>query len=754
LANAPPVARLALAFALGVSSGIFGAPVWTAPLGTLIWFFAPNPTSLRPRRALWIFVGLLGALAGWDATSREACLSPAPGTRVELKGRLLASPRGGSASFQPQGRCAPITVVTQDSTLPAGVPMTLRGTWMAGRRRPWLRAAESSIEPLAGGATETRWAAVRWRQGLVERLERLYGHRAPLVAALTLARREGLDRELGETFARTGIAHLLAISGFHVGVIGGAALAILRLARVPRRRAAVGSAVVSWAYVGLIGFPDAACRAALILVLVAASRARGRPPARWGPLATAFLILLVVDPDNLASPGFQLSFAGAAGLVAWARPVADTLRRRLRCPRPLAVAVGAGVAATLATLPVVGWHFERVSLVGVPMTLGASPLVSLALPGAIASLLMDALWAPGGDFLAGGVDTLLAVLESGARRVAGQSWASAWTSRSSVAAGLLGCVIGSYISRHPRVRSHGRRAILATYTAVALVAWPLVFGIRGWGTLELLVIDVGQGDAIALRSPRGRWLLVDAGPPARTSASGRLDPGAHPVVRTLRARGVSRLEALVLTHPDLDHIGGATAVLGSFDVGAVYDPAIAAGKAEYVDVLTMAAEAGVPWVAARAGQSIDFDGVTVDVLHPVDPSGAGAESNEASVVLHVRLGDFDALLTGDAYKETERRIAPLLGDFELLKVGHHGSDTSTDSLLLAAIRPELAIVSVGRFNRYGHPDPAVLGRLVRAGVTVHRTDRAGTITVVARRDGSSTVSTAIPEPRDSRSWRR
>lgn len=754
MANAPPVARLALAFAAGVGSGIFGAPAWTAPLAILIWFVAPKPTSPRPRRALWIFVGLLGVMAGSEATRRGTCSSPAPGERVELKGRFLASPRGGSAPFQPGAGCAPITVVTPDSTVAAGVPIALRGTWMAGRRRPWLRAAESPPEPLAGGATEVRWAAVRWRDGLVERLERLYGQRAPLVSALTLARREGLDRELGETFARTGIAHLLAISGFHVGVIAGAALALLTLAGLPRRRAALGSAGVSWAYVGLIGFPDAACRAALILMLIAVSRVRGRPPARWGPLATAFLILVVIDPEKLASPGFQLSFAGAAGLVAWARPVADALRGGLRCPRPLAAAVGAGVAATLATLPVVGWHFERVSLVGVPMTLAASPLVSLALPGAIASLLLDVLWAPGGHFLAGGVDTLLAALEAGARRIAEEPWASIWVSRPSVVAGLLGCAVGSWISRHPGVRSRGRRAILATYTAVALVTWPLALGIQGWGTLEVLVIDVGQGDAIALRSPRGRWLLVDAGPPVRVGGTGRSDPGAHPVVRTLRARGVRRLEALVLTHPDLDHIGGATSVLASFDVGAVYDPAIAAGKAEYVDVLTMAAEAGVPWVAARAGQSLDFDGATVEVLHPLEPSGAGGESNEASVVLHARLGDFDALLTGDAYKETERRIAPLLGDFELLKVGHHGSDTSTDSLLLAALRPELAIVSVGRFNRYGHPDPAVLGRLERAGVTVHRTDRAGTISVVARRDGSSTVSTAVPEWGDTRSWRR
>ena len=130
---------------------------------------------------------------------------------------------------------------------------------------------------------------------------------------------------------------------------------------------------------------------------------------------------------------------------------------------------------------------------------------------------------------------------------------------------------------------------------------------------------------------------------------------------------------------------------------------------------------------------------TVQILHPSDPLAAEGGVNEASVILRVTYGDFDALLTGDAYKEVERRIAALVTDLELLKVGHHGSDTSTDSLLLALAQPEVAIVSVGRANRYGHPDPDVLGRLERAGISVHRTDFEGTISVTGRPDGTFTI---------------
>jgi competence protein ComEC len=277
---------------------------------------------------------------------------------------------------------------------------------------------------------------------------------------------------------------------------------------------------------------------------------------------------------------------------------------------------------------------------------------------------------------------------------------------------------------------------VAVLTAVAaVVAWPLLQGLEQSGSLELLMLAVGQGDAVALRTPSGRWILVDAGPPGRTS-----DDGAHPAVRALRRRGVARLEMLVLTHPDLDHIGGAAAVLHSFTVGRVLDPGLPAGKGPFVEVLQAAAQEGVPWTVAVAGQRFDVDGVSLDVLYPRGaPTGAAATANDVSVVLRVRYGAFDALLTGDAPAAVERIIAPAIQPIEVLKVGHHGSDTSTDSLLVLHARPQAALISVGRGNRYGHPSPAVVSRLERAGVALYRTDRQGTLRIRARRDGRFAV---------------
>jgi competence protein ComEC len=204
---------------------------------------------------------------------------------------------------------------------------------------------------------------------------------------------------------------------------------------------------------------------------------------------------------------------------------------------------------------------------------------------------------------------------------------------------------------------------------------------------------------------------------------------------------VRALDALVLTHPHLDHIGGAESVLRTFDVAAVYDPGFPAPNPEYLEVLELAASKKIPWRAARAGDSLNVSGLVIEVLAPAREAQPAEDANVTSVMLSVRFGELELLLTGDAYVDAERRIVGALPtELEILKVGHHGSDTSTDSLLLARARPAVALVSAGRGNRYGHPDPDILARLERAGARVWRTDQHGTVSVVGRRDGSYTVS--------------
>ncbi|MBI4545655.1 MAG: ComEC/Rec2 family competence protein, partial [Gemmatimonadetes bacterium] len=596
-----------------------------------------------------------------------------------------------------------------------------------------------------------------------ERLQRLYGKRAALAEALLLAQRDGLDAAVWERFADSGLIHLLAISGLHVGLVATSLLLVCSLLRLAPGLSAGAAALVTVAYVLFLGAPYAAARAALQVLLLLGARLLQRPAHPVGLLATAALVLLAIEPLAALDAGFQLSFAGTAGIIV--------LRRRLLVlpwlPGPAALrdALATSLAATLATAPLSVLHFGRLAPVGVLASLAAIPLVALAVPALALALAASWLLWPAAEFLANGGGLLLAALDAAARWGAWLPAGHLAVPRDLVAAwfcaALLACIFAAQLAApsapaagtpEPRVGAAGVtsrtrvrpwvRRLAAGGAAVAfLLAWPLAVRRLGAGELQIHVIDVGQGDALALRSPAGRWLLVDAGPRSDT-----YDAGRARVVPFLLRHGVRRLEALILTHPDADHIGGSEAVLNTLPVGLVVDPGAAAGKPLYLLVLQEARREGIRWVPARAGRELRFDGLVIEFLHPQPASLDGKEAtNESSVVFRLAYGRFTALFLGDAPAAVERELAVRHGGrlrVDVLKVGHHGSGTSSSEELLAAATPRLALISVGRHNRYGHPHPEVLRRLAGRRVRVLRTDWHGEVTVRARASGELEFETA------------
>ena len=257
------------------------------------------------------------------------------------------------------------------------------------------------------------------------------------------------------------------------------------------------------------------------------------------------------------------------------------------------------------------------------------------------------------------------------------------------------------------------------------------------------MIDVGQGDAIAIRTPRWRWILIDAGDQWREG-----DVGERIVAPYLRRRG-GEVAAFILSHPHADHIGGAASVIRRLPVGFVWDGGYAQGSSVYEAVLQAARERGVAWRTARPGVALDIDGVHLTVLSPDSAEIAAApDANAASVVVMAEYRGVRVLLTGDAEREVEARLVGRLGRdlrADILKVGHHGSATSTTGGLLGAAGPRIALVSVGAGNRYGHPSPDVLEALSAHGAHVLRTDDGGTIVVAA--DGSDKLYVATNEAR-------
>ena len=501
--------------------------------------------------------------------------------------------------------------------------------------------------------------------------------------------------------------------------------------RGPRRL--LYAAACTSAYVCLIGAPPSAVRAALMFWGWALAFRRARP-ARIGDLAAlAAMCAILADPLIVTDVGFQLSFAGFTGVVLGGRaPLPHPLSsRRLRgIARALAVSCG----AFLVTAPIAAFHFDRIVIASIPASVVAGGVVSLALPALALTLILPwDLWM----LFAGAADTALACLAAIADFFAGLplSWSGpglgprAWA----VAAALVALALD-------RTRARRGLGLLSIGAVLALtVAWPLVRAGLDRGTALVCTLAVGQGDAAVVRTGAGRWLVFDAGPGAAFRTAGTAsgppliaDAGSRVVVPFLRGRGARTVELLVISHPHLDHYGGAAAVFEALRVRRVLDPGVPEPSASYLAFLERLQVEGASWHAPRAGDRLRIDDVELEILWPDGP--AGSDANEGSLSFRLTVGGFRYVNTGDAGVDVEREIlehlAPLRPEADLLKLGHHGSRTSSSVEWLEATEPEIAVISSGVGNRYGHPHAVTLARLDSARVPqVWRTDLDGPLCI-------------------------
>ena len=665
-----------------------------------------------------------------DPRARRPLL-PAHAAEVRLDGAPLPGCGGEVRVRLPRG----------SAPADAGSELLLRGRWTRFpnpvTRGAWPRDADrfgylqaDSLEVLgAPGWTAHPLLTARGRSE--RQLQRLMGRHAPLAHALLLGRRETLDPGLRDRFARAGLVHLLAISGTHVGLIGGVFLLLGTLARIGRRRVAWITIVLVALYLATIGAPPSAVRAGIMLSLALVARTLQRPSAPLAIVAAAALAILAVQPMAVLDVGFQLSFAGALGILLLRKPVLRLVPARVlrtRAGRWTADALAVSLAAFAVTAPPVAWHFGVVSPVSIAASVPAVPVTGFALVGIGAAAAVEPVWPALARLLADGAGAGLDLLDgivSVALRVPGGHAAVprplwwAW--------GAAGLVLLLALDAGAKLRAPVRRAAAAMAACAAWLLLPLA-GTAGSGELEIAFLDVGQGDAVALRTPAGRWVLVDAG--VRDAS---WDAGERRVLPFLHARGARRLEALVLTHPHADHIGGAAAVMRALPVGRLIEPGVPTGSSIYLETLETAEARGVPWSAAREDRKLHLDGVELQFLWPApDVLDALADANDISAVILVRYGAFSALLTGDAPAWVEERLAARHGGAlraDVLKAGHHGSRTSTSERFLEVVEPSLVVVSAAARNRYGHPHREVVERVQARGIEIARTDRDGTVRV-------------------------
>ncbi len=778
---------LLVGLALAAGAFLANAPLATA-LGALgVAVVLRRHVSWRVFVVASVALGVGFARAHWEVAEYDAAYERARASfrepeRCALRGQVTSSPVLGNdriafTLFVEEGVC-------ESHRLPGGIGVRLGGgpRELSRRDRVSVIAQLAPLELLHNpGLSDPRLFAARRgsvisgtaldvtidepgrglsalidcaRSAVRERILATFAPAAaPLARALVLGEND-LEEEDDTAFKKSGLSHLLAVSGTHlvfavVSIVRAFAAVLVRIERLSAARdvgrmAALFGMVLAPLYADFAGGSGSAWRAAWMLMAVFAARALGRMTCASRALALSVITGWAFDPLVAFDVSFLLSAAATAGLLVLGGPLGRPCERlRSRPARAFGKAIATTLAAMAPCAPLLAMLGSDLTLAGVFANVVAAPFGELvALPLCLAHAVTAAV-----PPLEQGV----ALVASGAllvvRQIAHESAAATWLAfgvpdpnayQLALCAPLFTGFLLAVLS------GGGAGAAWRTWAVAAALGLGLIeIAVRRagapTGALPFTALAVGQGDAALVDLPDRSLMLVDAG---GALFEGAPDPGERVVVPVLRSRRRERVDVLLVTHPHPDHASGVFAVLEAVPVGEIWFPVSppSSGEPPFLEVrfLAEAARRNIPVLGPRelCGRPRAFGNAVARVLAPCPEPVPGRSINDNSLVVRVELGERAFLLMGDAEHEQEQELAadpaaPLRAD--VLKVGHHGSRTSTGEALLARVAPRVATVSCGARNRFGHPSPEVMDRLIAAGAQVVRTDRQGAIHV--RTDG-------------------
>lgn len=729
IANRPALAAcLSLLAVLGCASD----PVPFA-LIIPIWIILLHNLTPFARRAT-LLVCLAGLLS-WELNPREPL--PAP-TQIPLEGKawildvlpraegcaLIASTAIGKVRWSWKGSPQPLpgdSIYWQARWHPPQSP-TVPGSFdaLAWQHSQQL-VATGSLQSLRIVGKHFHWQRLcaQIREGLRNRLARAFA--APecgLLMGLLAGDRSGISETLQSDFQRTGLVHVLAISGFHVVMLAGMLTLLLRSLRLPHHVVRITAMILLCLYAPITGGSAAVWRAVFMFLVIESGPLCERKADAFNSLGVAVIALLLKDPSQLTQAGFQLSVAATAGILLGQHlPWKPASKRRKGwnawIHQLLIEPSWVTLCATLATLPLLVHHFQSFSPIAWLGNLVVVPLVGLGMEAGVLSLLMPGvawLFQPFGDSATlllrlGGAATSALANSPGASATLGP-----WTLPNLIACAFMIASLPALHSENP----WGRRIALAA--SLICASTYLTSGLAPWITpsWRATLLDVGQGDCILLQTPAGRHYLIDTGPPQkkRGIAQDRIIP-------LLRSRGISQLDALIITHPDADHFGGAFDLLRLFPVQELWTTPCARlenkpawekvlGEASQADIVIRDLHRGLQVSERRKGP---FPAKwKLSILHP-DTLVCAPDVNTGSIVMHAEGLGGSLLLTGDLTHEGEEELRGLDLRNQVLKLGHHGSKTSSSLGFLQKVQPRLAWISAGKGNRYRHPHPSILRRL-------------------------------------------
>lgn len=546
---------------------------------------------------------------------------------------------------------------------------------------------------------------------------------AGVLQAMLTGEKQEVDLEVKEAYQAAGISHVLAISGLHITMAGMAVWKCMLLLGLPLPAASVTAFFLLWCYGIFIGIPTTSFRALVMFGIMAGGKIIGRAYDLVTGLAVAAILLLTDNPDLLWDTGFQLSFTAVAGLA-----LCSAMKIRSQA--------GTGGFLWLFSLPVVLHGFCQVSLAGLLCNLLVIPLMPFVLGSGMAALVAGTFHILAGSILAIPASLILRLYEW-IGKVVEKIPFGVWTPGKmelSVCVAYY-CVLALVCVAHIRWKDKNAAGKRAVWMAGVLVLLGLGTGFWKSGA-QVLMLDVGQGDGILVRTGKG-GLLVDGGSVSRKGV------GRSVILPVLKHEGITRLEGIFITHTDQDHYNGALEVLeesgkGWLDTEWLFMP-VWMEKTQVGQELEKAAEKNqVRCRYIKTGDRIGDGEVAITMLHP-GYEDFSQKPNDGSLVFTCEGWNHRILFTGDLTSDQEEALLPELPTCDILKTGHHGSDGSSGESFLEAVNPSVSLISCGKDNRYGHPGRHTLERLKNAGSSVCRTDLSGALLVYLEKNGAGRV---------------
>jgi competence protein ComEC len=545
---------------------------------------------------------------------------------------------------------------------------------------------------------------------------------AAVVSAILIGDRAGLETDVERRLQEAGTYHVIAISGGNIAILAGLCIFLLRATPSGPRMSALLVIFMLTSYAFVVEGGSSVARATLMAAIYFGAQLIDHRTLPVNVAALTAAILFLVDPLQVVDAGFALTFGATLGILVGMSKSAEALPASpwLRAPAAMLVA---SISAEIALLPIGAFVFSRVTFAGLIVNFAAIPLMTLVQIAGMAAVGLASL-APDLSRSAGWVAHMAV---EGLIASAGIVDVAPWLTRR-LAPPPLWLMAVYYTSLIAVASAAFTRLSAALLIAAGLwiVATP-TFTSNGQ-PLRVTFLDVGQGDAALVQFPDGRTLSVDAG----GLAASTFDIGGRVVAPAFWALGVRRLDYMSVTHGDVDHIGGAASVFRDFKPFEVWEGAPVPPHAATRELRALADSAGTVWRTLQPADRVSFGKVDVVVHHPPHPDWERQRvRNDDSEVIEIRYGGVSFVFTGDIGRDVERTIAPRFSraPIRILKVPHHGSATSSSQAFLDALRPDIAVISAGRGNPFGHPVPAVVERYRNVGAAIYRTDQDGAVTV-------------------------